>query len=132
MTKEPTVFTVNFQTDRPEKTVYTHIRCCRVVVWCKFLLQLLKGWPCNRWLLAGSKAGLHNLVGRASDCRSRNRKFESKLSHLKFVVEIEHDITFTVIPHPPPPPHLPSHPPTPIPSLPIIQEGKLSVTRERM
>ena len=41
--------------------------------------------------------GPHFLVGSASDCRSRYRKFESRLGHItRKIVEIDHEIIFTV------------------------------------
>ena len=55
-------------------------------------------------------AGLHSAVGSESDCRSRNYEFESQLGHITFV-EIDHEIIFVVIL-----------------SLPLLQEGQLSVT----
>ena len=33
---------------------------------------------------AGFLSGFHSTVSRASDCRSRDHKFESKLSHITF------------------------------------------------
>ena len=53
-------------------------------------------------------------VGGTSNCRSRGHRFESQLGHIIFV-EICHEIISTVIL-----------------SLPLIQEGQLSVSGERM
>ena len=58
--------------------------------------------------------GLHSAIDMASDYRSRGRKFESRLDHIT-VVEIDHEIISTVIL-----------------SLPLIQEGQLSVIGESM
>ena len=56
--------------------------------------------PITASILTFPKASLRSTVGSASDCRSRGRKFESKLGHITSV-EIDYEIIFMVIlPHP--------------------------------
>ena len=57
-------------------------------------------------------ARLHSAVGSISDCRSRGHKLESQLGHITFV-EFDNEIISMVFL-----------------SLPLIQEGLLSVTGE--
>ena len=62
----------------------------------------------------GTREWLHRADSRASDCKSRDPRFEYLLSHITFM-EIDHLIISMVI--------LP---------LPLIQEGQLSVTSENL
>ena len=66
------------------------------------------------WLNAAAEAGLHSMVGSMSDCRSRDRKFESQLGHITSM-ETDHEIISMFIR-----------------PLPLIQEGQLSDTGEGM
>ena len=74
-----------------------------------------KKWYCMRLVKTRSRAGLGGSVGCASDWRPGGRGFDPRRGRQHSFVEIDHEIFSTVIL-----------------SLPLIQEGQLSVSGERM
>ena len=103
-----------------------------IIIFVEFIDQLID-YPINRAsltyftgflivLLAGSRTELHNVVPASvaqldapSDWRPGGRGFKPRRGRQHSFVEIDHDIFSTVIL-----------------SLPLIQEGQLSVSGERM
>ena len=95
------------------------IACCHTVIQNPKLAStvkvVIKSTWCFRRNLQYDCAGLGGSVGCASDWRPGGRGFDSRRGWQHSFVEIDHEIFSTVIL-----------------SLPLIQEGQLSVSGERM